>query len=109
MANLRQRPLIFKWRHFEPHIIFCAIGWYLRFSQSYRDVQELLTVRGVEVDHSSFHDLAVDPTVCSGAEPALAATSETDQPILASRRNLRARERPLVLSITRHRLPGGDD
>ena len=30
MANLRQRPLIFKWRHFEPHIILCAIRWYLR-------------------------------------------------------------------------------
>ena len=53
MADLRQRPLIFKWRHFEPHIILCAVRWYLRFSLSYRDVQELLTERGVEVDHST--------------------------------------------------------
>ncbi len=53
MANPRQRPLIFKWRHFEPHIILCAVRWYLRFSLSYRDVQELLTERGVEVDHST--------------------------------------------------------
>lgn len=53
MANLRQRPLIFKWRHFEPHIILCSVRWYLRFSLSYRDVQELLTERGVEVDHST--------------------------------------------------------
>ena len=40
-------------RHFEPHIILCAVRWYLRFSLSYRDVQELLTERGVEVDDST--------------------------------------------------------
>jgi transposase-like protein len=28
-----------------------AIGWYLRFSLSYRDVEELLTEWGIAVDH----------------------------------------------------------
>ena len=28
-----------------------AVRWYLRFGLSYRDVEELLTERGVEVDH----------------------------------------------------------
>jgi hypothetical protein len=28
-----------------------AVGWYLRFSLSYRDVEELLAERGVHVDH----------------------------------------------------------
>ena len=28
-----------------------AVGWYLRFSLSYRDVEELLTERGLSVDH----------------------------------------------------------
>jgi transposase, IS6 family len=41
MAEL-QRPAIFKWRHFAPEIILCAVRWYLRYSVSYRDVQELL-------------------------------------------------------------------
>jgi len=41
------RPALFKWRHFEPAIITCAVGWYLRFSLSYRDVEELLTERGL--------------------------------------------------------------
>src|ERR1700682_873105 len=36
------RPALFKWRHFEPEIIVCAVRWYLRFSLSYRDVEELL-------------------------------------------------------------------
>jgi transposase-like protein len=31
---MKQRPLVFKWRQFEPEIILCAIRWYLRFSLS---------------------------------------------------------------------------
>ena len=50
---MSQRPLVFKWRHFEPQIILCAVRWYLRFSLSYRDVEELLAERGVAVDHST--------------------------------------------------------
>src|SRR3954471_3047544 len=50
---MSRRPLIFKWRHFEPEIILCAVRWYLRFSLSYRDVQELLTERGLNIDHST--------------------------------------------------------
>lgn len=50
---MNQRPLIFKWRHFEPQIILCAVRWYLRFILSYRDLEELLAERGVAVDHST--------------------------------------------------------
>jgi transposase-like protein len=32
---------LFKWRQFEPEMILLAVGWYLRFSLSYRDVEEL--------------------------------------------------------------------
>ena len=28
-----------------------AVGWYLRFSLSYRDVEELLQERGLSADH----------------------------------------------------------
>ena len=47
------RQLLFKWRQFEPEIIVCAIRWYLRYSLSYREVQELLAERGINVDHST--------------------------------------------------------
>ena len=30
-----------------------AVRWYLRFNLSYRDIEELLAERGVEVDHVS--------------------------------------------------------
>jgi hypothetical protein len=43
---------LFKWRQFEPEVILLAVGWYLRFSLSYRDVEELLAERGLLVDPS---------------------------------------------------------
>ncbi|WP_112677901.1 IS6 family transposase [Micromonospora saelicesensis] len=36
---------------FPPEVIVLAVRWYLRFNLSYRDVEELLVERGVEVDH----------------------------------------------------------
>ena len=47
------RPPLFKWRHFEPTVITCAVGWYLRFSLYYRDIEELLTERGLKADHTT--------------------------------------------------------
>jgi hypothetical protein len=44
---------LFKWRHFEPAVITCAVGWYLRFALSYRNVEELLTERGLPADHTT--------------------------------------------------------
>jgi len=46
-------PWLFKWRQFEAEIIVCAVRWYLRYSLSYREVQELLAERGINVDHST--------------------------------------------------------
>jgi hypothetical protein len=40
------RPVIFKWRQTEPALI--AVRWYLRYSLSLRDVEELLEERGLE-------------------------------------------------------------
>ena len=40
---------------FPPEVITLAVRWYLRFGLSYRDVEELLAERGVEVDHVSIY------------------------------------------------------
>jgi transposase-like protein len=40
---------------FPPEVIVVAVRWYLRFGLSYRDVEELLVERGVEVDHVSVY------------------------------------------------------
>ena len=42
---------LFKWRQFQPEVILLAVGWYQRFSLSYRDVEELLAGRGLHADH----------------------------------------------------------
>ena len=47
------RPAIFKWRQTEPELILCAVRWYLRYSLSLRDVEELLEERGLEADHTT--------------------------------------------------------
>jgi transposase, IS6 family len=36
---------------FPPEVITVAVRWYLRYSLSYRDMEELLAERGIEVDH----------------------------------------------------------
>jgi transposase-like protein len=36
---------------FPPEVITVAVRWYLRYSLSYRDVEELLAERGIDVDH----------------------------------------------------------
>ena len=50
---IKPRPALFKWRHFEPEIIVCAVRWYLRFSLSYRDVEELLAERGIDASYET--------------------------------------------------------
>ena len=40
---------------FPPEVIALAVRWYLRFGLSYRDVEELLAERGIEVDHVSIY------------------------------------------------------
>ena len=50
---IKPRQALFKWRHFEPEIIICAVRWYLRFSLSYRGVEELLSERSLPADHTT--------------------------------------------------------
>jgi transposase-like protein len=40
---------------FPPDVIVLAVRWYLRFSLSYRDLEELLAERGIEADHTTIY------------------------------------------------------
>ena len=56
MRTRRPRPAsaprsAFTGFRFPPDVIVLAVRWYLRYGLSYRDVEELLTERGVELDH----------------------------------------------------------
>jgi len=50
---VKQNKSSFKWRHFEPTIILLCVRWYCRFQLSYRDVEEMMRERGLDVDHST--------------------------------------------------------
>ena len=52
-GTMATRPAIFKWRHTEPVLILCAVRWYLRYSLSLRDVEELLEERGLQANHTT--------------------------------------------------------
>jgi IS6 family transposase len=45
----------FKWRHFEAEIILLCVRWYLRYALSYRDLEEMMRERGLQVDHSTIY------------------------------------------------------
>ena len=45
----------FKGYRYPKEIILQAVRWYLAYSLSYRDIEELLSERGVEVDHSTLN------------------------------------------------------
>ena len=47
----RNRPALFKGRHFEAEIIVLCVRWYLRFGLSLRNLEEIMAERNLSVDH----------------------------------------------------------
>ena len=45
----------FKRRHFQQDMILQSVRWYLAYSLSYRDIEELMQERGFSVDHSTIN------------------------------------------------------
>ncbi len=43
----------FKWRHYQSGIILLTVRWYLRYALSYRDLEEMMTERGLSVVHTT--------------------------------------------------------
>jgi transposase, IS6 family len=52
-------------------VIVLAVRWYLRFGLSYRDVEELLAVRGIQADHVTIYRwvLRFTPLLAEAARP----------------------------------------
>ena len=47
----RERPTLFKRRHFEAEIIVQCVRWYLRYPLSFRQLEEMMAERNLSVDH----------------------------------------------------------
>ena len=70
---------LFKWRHFLPEIIVLNVRWYCRYPLSYRDLEEMMAERGVEVDHSTIHRwvLSYAPELDKRVRPHLNLTNDS--------------------------------
>jgi transposase-like protein len=51
--KLMENP--FKWRHYEGEIILLCVRWYLRYALSYRDLEEMMSERGLRVVHTTIY------------------------------------------------------
>jgi transposase-like protein len=51
--NRKSSP--FKWRHYAPDVILLCVRWYCRYQLSYRDVEEMMRERGLDLDHSTVY------------------------------------------------------
>jgi transposase-like protein len=83
MRTRRPRPApatrpAFAGFRFPSDVIVLAVRWYLRFGLSYRDVEELLTERGVEVDHMTVYRwvLRFTPLLAEAARPCRHAVGD---------------------------------
>ena len=65
---------VFAGFRFPCDVIVLAVRWYLRFGLSYRDVEELLAERGVEVDHVTVYRWVQRFTPYSPTPPSRADT-----------------------------------
>jgi transposase, IS6 family len=63
---------------FPPEVIVLSVRWYLRFAVSYRDVEELLAERGVEVDHVTVYRwvLRFTPLLAEAVRPCRHAVGD---------------------------------
>jgi len=45
----------FKWHHYQGEIIVLCVRWYLRYALSYRDLEEMMSERGLRVVHTTIY------------------------------------------------------
>lgn len=74
-----KNPNPFKWRHFEAKIILLCVRWYLRYSLSYRDLEEMMLERGLHVDHTTIYRWVqrYAPELEKRCRPHLKATTDS--------------------------------
>ena len=82
----RNRPALFKGRHFEAEIIVLCVRWYLRFGLGLSESGG--TIGRAECQRRPCHDLALGPEIRAGTTPMLPVGTADDEPIVASGRDL---------------------
>jgi transposase, IS6 family len=70
---------LFKWRHHESEIILLCVRWYLRYTLSYRDLEEMMEERNLTVDHTTIYRWvqAYAPELEKRSRPHLRPTNDS--------------------------------
>lgn len=68
-----ERPTVtidFKGSHFPKNVILYAVFFYVRYGVSYRDLEEIMAERGVEIDHATLNRWVVkfSPLIAASAQ-----------------------------------------
>jgi len=69
----------FKWKHFQKEIILHCVRWYLRYSLSYRDLEQMMRERGIKVDHTTIYRWVqlLAPEIDKRSRPYLNPTNDS--------------------------------
>jgi transposase-like protein len=69
----------FKWKHYQKEKILLCVRWYLRYSLSYRDLEEMMLERGIEVDHTTIYRWVqqLAPEIDKRTRPFLKPTNDS--------------------------------
>ena len=51
----KYQPRDFKWRHFHGEVIIKCVRWYCKYGISYCDLEEMMTERGLTIDHATVY------------------------------------------------------
>jgi transposase-like protein len=54
---LSEESSVFKGRHFDRSVILLCVRWYLAYSLSLRNLEEMMAERGISVDHATVGDV----------------------------------------------------
>ncbi len=49
------QPQTFRWRHFHAEVILQCVRWYCKYGISYRDLEEMMSERGLGIDHTTLY------------------------------------------------------
>ncbi|SIR78549.1 IS6 family transposase [Fluoribacter gormanii] len=49
------KPIAFKWRHVQGELILQCVRWYCKYGISYRDLEQMMSERGLSVDHTTLY------------------------------------------------------
>jgi putative transposase len=72
-------PVDFKGNHFPKSVILFAVFFYVRYGVSYRDLEDIMAERGVEIDHATLNRWVVkfSPLIAANAQVRKKPTAQS--------------------------------